>query len=79
MVKHNIIKKILMKILNRYIYLRLGVIALMLLFLSASGLNAQNRPAKKQKTTSVVLTVLDENSAEFAGVGVVLGEGTRTY
>jgi TonB-linked SusC/RagA family outer membrane protein len=75
MVNHNTIKKILMKILNRYIYLRLGVIALMLLFLLSPDLNAQNRPAKKQKTTSIVLTVLDENAAEFAGAGVVLGEG----
>jgi TonB-linked SusC/RagA family outer membrane protein len=64
-----------MKILNRNLYLRLGVLALMLLFQLAPDLNAQNRPAKKQKTTSVTLTVLDENSAEFAGVGIVLGEG----
>ena len=65
-----------MKILNKYKYLKLGVIAFMLLLLQpASYLNAQDRPARRQISTVVTLKVTDENGVNFPGVGIVLGEG----
>jgi len=66
-----------MKLLNKDIYLRYGLILFALLMIQpAARMQAQNRPeARKQKTTVVTLKVNDENGNPFPGVGIILGEG----
>ncbi len=66
-----------MKLFNKDIYLRFGLILFALLLIQpAARMQAQNRPeARKQRTTVVTLKVTDENGNPFPGVGIVLGEG----
>jgi TonB-linked SusC/RagA family outer membrane protein len=66
-----------MKLLNKEIYLRYGLILFsFLLILPAANLKAQNRAeARKQKSSVVTLKVTDEKGEAFPGVGIILGEG----
>jgi len=66
-----------MKLLNKQIYLRYGLILFaLLLILPAANLKAQNRAeARKQKSSVVTLKVTDEKGEAFPRVGIILGEG----
>lgn len=66
-----------MKLLNKEICLRYGLILFaLMLILPAMNLNAQKKSeARKQKTSVVTLKVTNENSEAFPGVAIILGEG----
>ncbi len=66
-----------MKLLNKDIYIRYGLMLLMLwLIVPAVNIKAQTRAeVRNQKTSVITLRVTDENGAPFAGVGIILGEG----